>query len=127
PMHALVSIHDLNPEQLPQIQQLVDCLPESAYPTVSLLVVPGLAWRPEHIQQLQRWQASGLRLAGHGWRHHVAHIRGLRHRLHASLISRNVAEHLALSSDQILQLLQRCHAWFAAHDLAAPDYYVPPA
>ena len=126
-MHALVSIHDLNPEQLPQIQQLIDCLPEAAYSVVSLLVVPGLPWRPEHIRQLQRWQARGLRLAGHGWLHHVEHIRGWRHRLHACLISRNVAEHLALSSDEILALLQRCHAWFAAHDLAAPDYYVPPA
>jgi hypothetical protein len=59
--------------------------------------------------------------------HEAATIQGLRHRLHSSLISRNVAEHLALDANGICALVEDCHAWFARQALPAPSLYVPPA
>lgn len=52
---------------------------------------------------------------------------GLAHRLHGLLISRRIAEHLALDGPDIAALIRRCHAWFAAQGLGPPDLYVPPA
>ena len=54
-------------------------------------------------------------------------IRGLRHQLHSRLISRDVAEHLALDSTGIRELIGRCHAWFVDNDLPVSELYVPPA
>ncbi len=49
------------------------------------------------------------------------------HRLHAALISRDVAEHLSRPAHELVALVHRCHGWFAAHGLPAPTLYVPPA
>lgn len=124
---AIVSIHDVMPGTLPQVAELLAFLDRHGAGPVDLLVVPGLDWRPDQIARLRDWSRAGHRLAGHGWTHRTPRIRGLGHRLHSLLISRDVAEHLALDADGIAALMTRCHAWFEAHDLPAPALYVPPA
>jgi len=124
---VVVSLHDVMPETLPRIEGLLDLLAVHEVGPVDLLVVPGRDWRATQIDRLRDWHRAGHRLAGHGWRHKVAHIRGWKHRLHSLLVSRDVAEHLALDVEGIAALIRRCHAWFGAHDLVVSDLYVPPA
>lgn len=124
---AVVSIHDVMPETLSRVEDLLGLLGVHGLGTVDLLVVPGRAWSSVQIDRLRAWQGAGHRLAGHGWRHKVDRIRGWKHRLHSRLVSRDVAEHLALDADGIAALIGRCHAWFGAHDLVVSDLYVPPA
>ncbi|MBB4266452.1 polysaccharide deacetylase family protein [Roseospira visakhapatnamensis] len=124
---AIVSLHDVMPETLSRVIDLLGLLESHGLGPVDLLVVPGRAWRPAQIDQLRAWQGAGHRLAGHGWRHKVERIRGWKHRLHSRLVSRDVAEHLALDAEGIAALIRRCHAWFGAHDLMVSDLYVPPA
>lgn len=124
---ALVSIHDLMPETLDDVEDAMRRLREHGVGPVTLLVVPGCRWRPQQLRRLKQWAAEGHELAAHGWRHRARHIRGLRHRLHALLISRRVAEHLALRPPSILRLLRHSKAWFARQGLPAPNLYVPPA
>lgn len=126
-MQALLSIHDVMPATLDRTAAILERLPFRCRRGTVLLVVPGLPWRDEQVARLRRWQAEGLRLAGHGWLHEANAIRGLYHRLHSRLLSRRAAEHLALDAAGISELLARCHAWFARQDLEPPDYYVPPA
>lgn len=127
PLTGSVSIHDVMPETLEPVAGLLALAQRAGWARVTLLVVPGLDWDATGIARLRRWQAEGHRLAGHGWRHQAETLRGLRHRLHSRLLSRQVAEHLALDAEGILALMRRCHAWFPAQGLAAPTLYVPPA
>lgn len=122
-----LSIHDVMPETLPQVARLLAAAEDAGWRRVTLLVVPGRAWTPDTLARLRAWQRAGHRLAGHGWRHRVDAVRGLRHHLHSRLISRDVAEHLALDADGILALMRRCHGWFQAAGLRPPRLYVPPA
>lgn len=124
---ALVSIHDVMPETLTRTAGLLDWLEAAGVRPVTLLVVPGRGWTPAQIDTLRHWQGRGHRLAGHGWAHHVAERRGLYHRLHGALLSRNVAEHLALDGPAIAGLMARNAAWFDDHGLGRPSLYVPPA
>lgn len=124
---ALVSIHDVMPETLSAVQRCLDACHEQDLYKVYLLVVPGRQWQPAQLQTLRRWLADGCEVVGHGWLHHCPRISSPYHRLHSALISRNVAEHLTLDGDGILQLMQRCHAWFGEHELPTPSLYVPPA
>lgn len=124
---AHVSIHDVMPRTLDATQSILDRLAELGTPRATLLVVPGLAWKDREIDRLRAWQSYGHELAGHGDVHRARHIRGVRHRLHGWLVSRDVAEHLALDEAGIADLVMRCHAWFGTHDLGAPSLYVPPA
>jgi predicted deacetylase len=124
---ALVSVHDLMPETMPAVRRTIAMLERHRVEPVTLLVVPGGGWTQDGIAELKALEASGYQLAGHGWRHRVDQIRGLRHRLHSLLLSRNVAEHLALDADGIARLMRRCRDWFSASGLAAPELYVPPA
>lgn len=123
----LLSIHDVTPDTLGDVEHIVSELADLGYGTVTLLVVPGSGWTADSLQRLAALSQGGAELAGHGWRHIVDDIRGLWHRVHSLLISRNVAEHLALSRSQIRSLVQQCYDWFAANDLPEPQLYVPPA
>lgn len=126
-MHALVSIHDVMPDTLSRVRNLLEAMSHLPSNAVTLLVVPGLNWQPEQVQELKQLQASGYILAGHGWFHQTRDIKGLYHTLHSALISRQAAEHLSLSAQEIETLISDCHRWFLSHDLSAPDFYVPPA
>ena len=119
-IRALVSVHDVMPETLQQVGRILARLEADRISTATLLVVPGAGWTPAGIAMLHRFQERGYELAGHGWRHRVDRIDRLSHRLHARLISRNVAEHLALDAAGIIDLMGRCHAWFQEHGLRAP-------
>lgn len=125
-MPVLLSVHDVMPEQLQRVGAILDRL-ESRALHATLLVVPGKPWRDCDIDCLRAWAARGHRLAAHGWTHRARRVRGLRHRLHAQLISRDAAEHLALSRRELQALLQRSHDWFGEHELSPPSMYVPPA
>lgn len=125
-LQALVSIHDVMPQTRPQV---TDMLGQLALPpqAVTLLVVPGKAWSEEDLAWLRELQNAGHPLAGHGWSHRCQPPVTLYHKLHSALLSRQVAEHLSLSGEAIVGLVQDCHEWFAHHDLTASSLYVPPA
>jgi predicted deacetylase len=126
-VRTLVSVHDLMPETLPAVQRTLERLDRHGIAPVTLLVVPGAGWDDAGMAALHRLQEAGYRLAGHGWRHRVERISRPYHRLHSLLISRRVAEHLALDAEGILALTRRCHDWFRVQGLAEPQLYVPPA
>jgi hypothetical protein len=126
-MNLLVSIHDVMPATLERVEAIFDRLADAGLTPVTLLVVPGVGWTPDTLARLRALLARGGEAAGHGWRHEARAIRGWKHRLHSALISRNVAEHLALSRDEIASLIADNHAWFGDHDLPPPALYVPPA
>ncbi len=127
PRPALVSIHDVMPETLAAVVAASKRCQAIGIHPMTLLVVPGLAWTPTELATLKALTNDGYVLAGHGWQHHVDRIRGWRHRLHSRLLSRNVAEHLALDRIGIERLLYQCFAWFDDKHLPQPSLYVPPA
>jgi len=124
---ASISVHDVMPSTMADVSAILSVLDEHGIRPVPLLVVPGLAWTADQIATLKRWQDAGHELVGHGWTHRAETVRGIRHRLHSLMLSRDAAEHLALDAAGIAELLTRCHAWFAAHGFVAPERYVPPA
>jgi predicted deacetylase len=126
-VRLLVSIHDVMPDTLSRTEMIFEQLVRAGLTPVTLLVVPGAGWRDADIDRLQKLVDQGAELAGHGWTHRVRHVRVLKHSLHSRLISRNAAEHLALTRCGILRLLLRNHAWFEQHGLQSPQLYVPPA
>jgi predicted deacetylase len=123
----LVSLHDVMPKTLENVERIMQELERHELLPVTLLVVPDAGWTGESLQKLNEFVAAGAEVAGHGWRHVVENVSGVRHKLHSLLISRDVAEHLALSRPDIESLVRRCHNWFKEHDLPAPELYVPPA
>ncbi|MGB0416351.1 MAG: polysaccharide deacetylase family protein [Coraliomargarita sp.] len=125
-MKALVSIHDLMPETMDRVEAILEWLSTLKIPPVTLLIVPGKDWSPEQIRRLKELEAKGHELAAHGWHHHTK-PRKPYHRLHAALISRDVAEHLDLDSSGVLELLKRSGQWFVENGFPHPEFYVPPA
>lgn len=123
---VLVSIHDCMPETMGLVEALLERLRRAALAPVTILVVPGRNWDEAGLARLRAWAEEGHELAAHGWRHETR-PRRLYHRLHAALLSRNVAEHLDLDSAGVLELLHRSRDWFASVDLPTPELYVPPA
>ena len=126
-MNLLISIHDVAPATLGKVCRIFDKLHAADRLPVTLLVVPGLDWNPRDIETLEELVDRGAELAGHGWRHRAESISGIRHRVHSALISRDVAEHLALDRAGCIRLMRDCFDWFGEHGLPAPDLYVPPA
>ncbi len=126
-MNLLYSIHDVMPVTFDKVCRIFDKLSDAEQIPVTLLVVPGLDWQPQQLDALRSLVDRGAELAGHGWCHRAKSIRGLRHRIHSTLISRDVAEHLALDRAGCVSLMQDCFDWFAEHELPSPDLYVPPA
>ena len=123
----LVSVHDLMPDTMPAVREVVAALDAAGVRPLTLLVVPGHDWSEGQIDWLRTRQAHGDTLAGHGWVHHAGAVRNLYDRLHRRFFSRGVAEHLALETDGICELMIRCHRWFVDAGLHAPEVYVPPA
>lgn len=131
-MKGLLSIHDVMPETRAQVSAML-CHLFAMVPTlrpehITLLVVPGRQWQSEDIQWLQQLAGRGHPLAGHGWNHCARRqSRSLFHYLHAMLLSRDAAEHLSRTSEELQVLVMRCHAWFRQHGLPVSALYVPPA
>jgi hypothetical protein len=126
-MRPEISIHDVMPETLERVGEQLSMIERRCPGPVTLLVVPGRDWPPEAIERVGAWARSGHALAGHGWSHRARSIRGLKHRLHSLLVSRDCAEHLALEGAEIVDLMRRNRRWFVGHGLPAPELYVPPA
>ena len=124
---ALVSIHDVAPESLDRVIQIVDYLRSLGIQTVTLLVIPGGDWNGQRLDALRRLHEQGCELAGHGWIHRCGPPQTLYHRLHSWCLSRNVAEHLSLNGPRIAALIRDCYAWFGNSQLPQPELYVPPA
>ena len=124
---TLISIHDVMPETMDQVEGLLDRLAERDLLPTTLLVVPGRRWTDRQLRHLRAWQAEGHELAGHGWTHCAVADRTLGHRLHAAMISRDCAEHLSRARSELVALMVRNHGWFSDHGLRAPRLYVPPA
>lgn len=124
---ALISVHDLMPETLPAVRKTLNQLEQHGLAPVTLLVVPGRNWSRTGIDTLRSLERAGYVLAGHGWQHQAERLGGLYHRLHSLFLSRRVAEHLALDENGIINLINRCHAWFGEQGLKPPVLYVPPA
>ncbi len=114
------------PETIERVKELLAWLQTNTVPPVALLVVPGKRWSEAEIEWLRQLADRGHELVAHGWSHQTIPIK-IRHRLHALLISRNVAEHLALESDEVFELMNRAANWFVQNKLPAPITYVPPA
>ncbi|PHQ32009.1 polysaccharide deacetylase family protein [Rhodopirellula bahusiensis] len=124
---ALFSIHDVMPGTMDDVGELLGLCRGHGVDKVTLLVVPGCKWQSADLRQLLTWQAMGCELAGHGWGHRCQSIRGLKHRLHSFLLSRDVAEHLSLDERGIVRLMSDCAQWFSCNGLGCPELYVPPA
>ncbi|WNO10671.1 DUF2334 domain-containing protein [Teredinibacter sp. KSP-S5-2] len=126
-MKAVISIHDVMPETMAHTFELLKLCTHLQPFHIYLLIVPGLNWQPHQIEQLKELETQGYQLAGHGWQHHCKEIKTIKHRLHSVFISRNVAEHLSLTTEQLHQLILRNYNWFIDSGFNAPELYVPPA
>lgn len=127
-LRALVSVHDVMPETRERVTALLRAMPESIPPgRIVLLVVPGRDWTGADLDWLHSLQQGGYVLAGHGWFHQCASPRGLYHRLHSLMLSRDAAEHLSLDAAAIEELIRANRRWFDEQGLEAPELYVPPA
>ena len=124
---AHLSIHDVAPDTLPEVTEMLSKLKAAGIGPVMLLVIPGLEWQAAQIDHLREWVGQGHVLAAHGWVHHVDQRRTWKHKLHGVVLSRYVAEHLSLSSEEIIDLMRRSYEWFPKKGLPAPTHYVPPA
>ena len=123
----VVSIHDVMPSTLPQVEKVIHFLHAHKVHTYTLLIVPGKEWTGGQIAQLLSWQENGAELAGHGWLHQVSGKKGVWHKVHAQVISRNEAEHLSRTRQEIEDTICRCYEWFEQVGLDKPFLYVPPA
>jgi predicted deacetylase len=125
---SVISIHDVMPHTLANVERLLATVLADIHPShIMLLVVPGLPWQPEQIEQLKQLQSKGYELAGHGWTHNVQKIQTIYHRLHSFFISRDAAEHLSKTEQELLAMLEQNLGWFKQHDFKSPKFYVPPA
>lgn len=126
-LKALISLHDVMPETFSEVKSVIERAKAFDIPPIILLVVPGKDWQEDQLEQLKQWSSEGFQLAAHGWFHNVEQFGGLYHRLHATLISRRVAEHLSLSRQEEIDLIKRSVNWFVTQGFPHPDLYVPPA
>lgn len=126
-MKALVSIHDVMPHTMTEVAELISLCRRYGVEKLTLLIVPGHDWSQQHLNRVRQWQREGCEIAAHGWVHRCLKISTLGHHIHSWVLSRDVAEHLSLSSDQIAALMARSKDWFEANDFQTPELYVPPA
>lgn len=124
---AHLSVHDVKPSTLDRVDVLLDLCRPAAGTRVTCLVVPGLDWTPGQVDRLRAWAADGIELAGHGWVHEAVSPRSLYHRLHARVLSRDQAEHLSRTRDELVCLVGDGVSWFHRRALPRPELYVPPA
>lgn len=127
PRPAILSVHDVTPEVLPAVREMVELVAETGLAAPDLLVVPGSGWEERTLDALRELVAAGCSVAGHGWSHRAPPPETPYHRLHAAVLSRDQAEHLSRSREELRVLVRRCHDWFEASGLPSPTLYVPPA
>lgn len=121
------SVHDVSAANIERATHLVERLEQAGIKPLTILVVPEGDWPPEAIDRLRDWAAEGHLLAAHGWSHRALDRPDLWHRFHSAVLSRDAAEHLSRSRTEVASIVERSAAWFAAHGLPSPTFYVPPA
>ena len=126
-MKALISIHDVMPNTMTEVAEILEICFSLRIKRVTLLVVPGLDWQQEQVDQLRQWEKSDCELAAHGWVHRCSSKKSLWHHIHSLILSRNVAEHLSLKPDDITELMNKSSNWFVENGFNQPSLYVPPA
>lgn len=114
------------PETIDRVKELLTWLQNNEIPPVALLIVPRTTWSEPDLQWLRQLADLGHELVAHGWSHQTI-PRKIQHRIHALLISRNVAEHLDLNPSEVFELMHLSANWFIQNRLPAPVTYVPPA
>jgi hypothetical protein len=127
PLTALLSLHDVMPETLDRVEEILRLLRENRLSPCTLLVVPGKDWSETDLARLHAWTEEGWPLAAHGWKHKADRIQGGYHRFHSMVLSRDVAEHLERDSKGILALMTSSGQWFLENGFPRPALYVPPA
>lgn len=126
-MRAIWSIHDVSPSTINAATVIAERLTAAGIGPFCVLVVAAGEWPQSALAQLRAWSTEGQVLAAHGWTHHAPKPRGLYHRLHSVLLSRDSAEHLGRSKTEIREIVTNGRAWFVANNLPMPTFYVPPA
>ena len=126
-MRAIWSIHDVSPSTIDAATVIAERLTAAGIGPFCVLVIAAGAWPQSALAQLRAWSIEGQVLAPHGWTHHAPKPRGLYHRLHSVLLSRDTAEHLGRSKTEIREIVANGQAWFIANSLPTPTFYVPPA
>lgn len=126
-LKVIYSIHDIMPETFGNVQKQIQLFREANITNVGLLIVPNKDWSEEHFEEFRNWHNEGFQLVGHGWNHEVFGKKDFYHKLHSLLLSRNVAEHLSKSTDEVIDLIRSCYNWFEDNKLPIPKLYVPPA
>lgn len=124
---AVVTIHDVMPESLSRVSEIILFLNLFGIRKYTLLVVPGKDWTASQLRQLRTFQETGGVIAGHGWQHRAVRKTSLCHKLHGKMMSRNAAEHLSLNENEIIDIIRHAYRWFIEHGFGKPDLYVPPA
>ena len=124
---SIISIHDIMPHTLENIKKIILMLDKLKCSPPTLLVVPGKKWSRNEINFLKNLQKDGYEIAGHGWHHETKDIKTIYHKIHSTLISRNVAEHLSLNNNEIINLMKNCSNWFIENNFEKPITYIPPA
>ncbi len=127
-MKFCVSIHDVAPHTLDDIENIIHIL-KNVYKInkICLLVIPGLNWDEKQIQKLKNWQNEGIEIAAHGWNHQAQTNKSLYHILHSIFISSDCAEHLSKNKKDVLQIIKKSYNWFISNGFKKPLLYVPPA
>lgn len=110
---ALISVHDIMPETLPRLKEMVGFFDRLNIKNVYLLIVPDRQWEPVGISYIRSLNQRGYHLAGHGWQHECLGKKKAYHRIHAAFFSRNAAEHLSCKTcEGVTKLICRCYFWF---------------
>ena len=127
-MRSIWSLHDMRPSTLDRGRAILEHLAAAGVQDVAVLVMPGVEpWDADSMAALQELSNAGYQLVAHGWTHHAPPPRTVFERVHSAVISKDAAEHFGKDGAQVLELMNRSHAWFGEHDLPAPRFYVPPA
>ena len=127
-MKYYISIHDVSPENISIIENIVNILNlKYNIKKLSLLIIPGLDWNKNQIDKLKYWQTQGIQIAAHGWTHVSQKKKSFFHIIHSFLISKDCAEHLSKKRSEIVYLINKSYNWFIKNNFESPILYVPPA
>ena len=127
-MKSYISIHDVAPHNLGDIENIIQILINQFYINkICILVIPGLNWKKHQIQKLRSWQNDCIEIAAHGWNHQAEPTKSFYHKIHSVIMSDNCAEHLSKDKKTIFNIMKNSYDWFIINGFQKPRLYVPPA
>ena len=126
-MKFYVSIHDVAPNNLDNIENIIDTLQNQFnINKICLLVIPGLNWSKQGIKKLHIWQNRDVQIAAHGWNHQAELHKTFYHNIHSLILSANCAEHLSKKRQDVFKIIKKSYDWFIKNGFQKPILYVPP-